>query len=283
MAASMSLRGPKSLAQRTVTVRSRTFEVVELAVVALAALGLLLALPSVVWPTSRLVLSDPGRGTVLSDQRLWSWGQVSATSGGEFDRVFADGAGLWFFVAVLVVGAAAVLFWVWRSSPAGCLLGVLGLTVPTAYLAAVVVQRLGSRRVEAYDLTGLGAESVLQPAAVTEGAATVVLVVSLVALVLLTLRSPHRLGRVTGKLELGNEPAVEAGREEAVHEDEAGPAAEPAPPSSTKVDGIRTSRDGTTAAPGGPRLTGPDTDFRDEPPDRMQRPRRPDHRFEPPT
>lgn len=261
--------------QRTVSAFGRTFRVVELAVAAAAVIGLLLALPSTALPTSRLVLSDPGRGAVLSDQRLWSWGQVRATSGGEFERVFDDTAGLWFFVALLVVGVAAVVVWLARPTPAGCLLGLLGLTVPTAYLAAVVVQRLGSGRDHAFDNTGLGVESVWQPAAVSETAAAVVLTVTLGALVVLTLRSPHRLGRVSGSLGTGTEPV-----DGPVFERETAPGEEPVQAPRAEVDGIRTARDGTTSAPGAPRLTGPDTGFRDEPPDR---PPRPDRRFEPPS
>ncbi|MDN5766269.1 MAG: hypothetical protein L0H96_16955 [Humibacillus sp.] len=217
----------------------------QLTIVATAALGLALAVPSIGSATARLVIADPGRGAVISEQSSWSWGQVVVRSGDSFERAFPNTPGLVLFVASLALGLLAVLWWAARPGRVGALLGVLGLTVATVRILTSVTERLGDTQVEAYSNTALDVRSYLQPAAVTETIAGVLLLLALAGMLALA---------------LGSVPAV----------------AEPR--------GIRHRDDGTTLASGRAPLTGPTTGFRDGAPGDGERPdERPDRRFEPPA
>lgn len=223
----------------------------QLAVASASALGLALALPSIWWPTARLVISDPERGAVISAQSTWSWGKVSVTNGDAFERVFANGLGLWFFVTTLLIALASLLVWTFRSGRAVALLGLLGLTVGTTNLVGSVVRRLGDAGVEAYDKTGLDVRSYLQPAAVTETISAVVLALVWAGMVALALVSA---------------PTV------------------PEPSRVPEPSSIPTQRDGTTPGTGRARLGGPATGFSDDAPGPAEPPGgRPDRRFEPPS
>ena len=101
---------------------------------------------------------------------------------------------------------------------------MLGLTVATVRVLTAVAERLGDTQVDAYGNTALDVRSYLQPAAVTETIAGVLLLLALAGLLALA------LGAV--------------------------PTAEPS--------GIRDRHDGTTPATGRGPLTGPTTGFSDD-------------------
>lgn len=242
MTGSRSLR---STLGSSVAVLGRPFSVAQLTVVAAAALGLVLAVPSIGSATSRLVISDPGRGTVISDQSSWSWGQVVVRTGDSFERAFPNAPGLVLFVTSLVLGLLAVLWWAGRPGRVGALLGVLGLTVATVRVLTSVAERLGDTQVDAYANTALDVRSYLQAAAVTETLAGVLLLLALAGMLALA---------------LGSEPIL------------------------TEPSGIREVHDGTTPGRGRATSAGPPTGFSDDAPRPEERPdHRPDHRFEPPA
>ena len=231
--------------RRSVRFLGRTFSVAQLTVVSAAALGLALAVPSIGSATARLVISDPGRGTVISDQSSWSWGQVVVRSGDSFERAFPNTPGLVLFVASLALGLLGVLWWAARPGRVGALVGVPGLTVATVRVLTSVTERLGDTQVEAYSNTALDVRSYLQPAAVTETIAGGLLLLALAGMLALAL----------GSVSMVAEPS-----------------------------GIRHVDDGTTPASGRAPLTGPTTGFSDGAPSNDERPgERPDRRFEPPA
>lgn len=232
MTGSRSLR---STLGSSVRVLGRPFSVAQLTVVAAAALGLALALPSIGSPTARLEISDPGRGAVITAQSTWSWGQTLVTNGGSFERTFPNTPGLVLFVSSLVIALAAVLWWAWKPDRAGAVIGVLGLTVATVRVSTAVTERLGNTQVEGYDNTGLDVRSYLEPAAVTETLAAAVLALALAGMVALALRST---------------------------------ALTPQP------GGIRPAPDGTTPGTGRAPLAGPATGFSDDAPRPEERPDR---------
>ncbi|OFE18413.1 hypothetical protein BA895_12385 [Humibacillus sp. DSM 29435] len=242
MTGSRSLR---SALGSSAVVLGRPVSVAQLTVVAVAVLGLALTVPSIGSATSRLVISDPGRGSVISDQSSWSWGQVVVRSGDSFERAFPNAPGLVLFVLSLALGLLAVLWWAWRPGRAGALLGVLGLTVATVRVLTSVAERLGDTQVDAYANTALDVRSYLQAAAVTETIAAVLLLLALAGMLALA---------------LGSGPML------------------------TEPSGIREGHDGTTPGTGRAPLAGPPTGFSDEVPKPAERPdHRPDHRFEPPA
>lgn len=216
-----------------VRVLGRPFSVAQLAVVTSSLVALVLAVPPIFWATSRLVISDPERGSIISDQSSWSWGQLVLRSGDSFERAFPNTPGLVLFVASLLAGLLAVLWWAWRPGPVGALVGVLGLTIATVRVLTAVIERLGSTQVDAYANTGLDVRSYLQPAAVTETIAGGLLLLALAGMVALALASP---------------------------------------PSGPEPSGIQTERDGTTTGTGRTRLGGPATGFSDDAPRPDERP-----------
>lgn len=234
-----------AIIQSPVRVVGRTFSIAQVAVVTSSLVALVLAVPPIFWATSRLVISDPERGSIISDQSSWSWGQLVVRSGDSFERSFPNTPGLALFVVSLVAGLLALLWWAWRPGPAGALVGVLGLTVATVRVLTAVTERLGSTQLDGYANTGLDVRSYLQPAAVTETVAGGVLLLALAGMVALV-QAP--------------------------------------PPSGPEPSGIQTERDGTTPGTGRTRLSGPATGFSDDAPRGEERPGgRPDHRFEPPA
>ncbi len=242
MTGSRSLR---STLGSSVRVLGRPFSVAQLTVVVAAALGLALAVPSIGSETARLVISDPGRGAVITAQSTWSWGQTLVTNGGSFDRTFPNTPGLVLFVSSLVIALPAVLWWAWKPGRAAAVLGVLGLTVATVRVLTAVTERLGNTQVEGYDNTGLDVRSYLQPAAVTETMAGVLLLLALAGMLALALGSG---------------------------------------PTMIEPSGIRAAPDGTTPGSGHAPLAGPATGFSDDARRPEERPEeRPDRRFEPPT
>lgn len=236
-------RSLRATAHSPVRVLGRTFTVAQLAVVSASAVGLALAAPSIWWPTSRLTISDPERGSMLSDQSSWSWGQVVVRTGDSFERAFPNTPGLALFVVSLVVGLLAVLGWALGPRRVGALVGVLGLTVATVRVLTAVTERLGSTQVDAYANTGLDVRSYLQPAAVMETIAGGLLLLALGGMVALAVSAP-------------------------------------APATATEPSGIPAVHDGTTLGTGHSSLTGPATDFSEPAPNLQERP---DRRFEPPA
>jgi hypothetical protein len=142
---------------------------------AVAAVGLVFAVPTVFEPTWRLVVSD--HGSVLSTQSSWSWGRyVTGGTGGTLETVDNLG-GLVVLLAALLLGAAGITLWLVVRGLAGTLAGVISTTVLATRVVTTSAERFGRNAQEqAYRSSGLDVSTFAQPAAVLESIAAVLLV-----------------------------------------------------------------------------------------------------------
>lgn len=153
----------------------------------LALVGLGLAVPTVWLPTFRLVLSDAGRGAILSEETAWSWGRNVMRGGPE--RVFDNDQGVVLLLITLGLGLVGAVVWLVVPGVVGLLLALVGVTALTSRMATAVAQRLGrAAEVEVYQPTGLDVRSYTLPGAVLETMSGVVLGVALVVMVAQALR-----------------------------------------------------------------------------------------------
>ncbi|MDN5766270.1 MAG: hypothetical protein L0H96_16960 [Humibacillus sp.] len=119
----------------------------------LAALGVLLALPSVVWPvlgTTTFAEYDVTYSGPSSTQVIWSWGKFALAGLGEPPTSpmyeVTNTLGLLSVIVSLVIGAGAVAVWAFVRYEPGRSLGIAG----TAFLAAAqvvfIAQWMGRRQ-----------------------------------------------------------------------------------------------------------------------------------------
>jgi hypothetical protein len=161
-----------------------------------AAVGILCAATTTVWPTKIVALRTPGvgDGTQGYEHHMWSWGREAVYSS---DGVMIDGysgpvpiASLVFLVVALVLAASGVVAWLLLGGPRGELLGVAG----TAVAAAVVMQSVVARL--AFDDRTLGLEPglvVVTPLAGWLQYAAACLLVAALALMLVLALAPELL------------------------------------------------------------------------------------------
>ncbi len=226
----------------------------------LALVGLALAVPTVWLPTFRLVLSDAGRGAILSEETAWSWGRSVMRGGPE--RVFGNDQGLVLLLVALLLGLAGAVVWLLVPGVTGLLLGLLGVAVVTSRLATSVAQRLGrAAEVAIYQPTGLDVRSYTLPGAVLETASAVVLVVSLVVMVVQALRwvrTPPVGLTGAGPTSEGTPSGGAGGLE---------PGSEPAPAVAAARVGVARLAPERDLTPGDRRLGGEPVSFTDRPRD----------------
>lgn len=113
----------------------------------LALGGVVLAVPSVIWPTLRLTEEPVGvpsefRGPAFV-QNVWSWGRYSFEGVGAPAQTVTNVLGLAFVVAMLTGGLVAAVLWLTQRGSAARLLGVAGAAVALAEVAHSALQRLG--------------------------------------------------------------------------------------------------------------------------------------------
>ena len=104
---------------------------------ALAVAGLLLALPSVVWPVLVITYSPSVDPTDAGDglgQGVWSWGRYAQLGDPHGGPVFdvSNATGLLFLVVTLVVGLGGALAWALVDGSPGAALGLAGTCVAAA-------------------------------------------------------------------------------------------------------------------------------------------------------
>lgn len=149
----------------------------------LAAVGVLLALPTIFWPVmvTTYVSPDASDDTVPSlAQGLWSWGKVAELSQPlqgtpfELSNVF----GLVFLVLSLVVGAGGGAAWAFVARGPGRSLGGAGVTFVTAVQLTLLAQWWGQRQIAVYG-DSASVEVSLQVAGWLQLASVVALLVAL--------------------------------------------------------------------------------------------------------
>ena len=117
----------------------------------LAVVGLLLALPSLIWPVLvvRFAFTNDGSSTVVSSgQGIWSWGKY-AQLGDEGPGVasgVASTVGLGWLWVSLAVGAGGVAAWALLPRERGRALGICGTSFVAAGQVASSAQWAGQRR-----------------------------------------------------------------------------------------------------------------------------------------
>ena len=150
----------------------------------LAALGVLLALPSVVWPvlgTTTFAAYDVTYSGPSSTQVIWSWGKFALAGLGEPPSSpmyeVTNTLGLLSVIVSLLIGAGAVAVWAFARYELGRSLGIAG----TAFLASAqvvfIAQWMGRRQSGS---VGEGASTLVeqQPAGWLQVASAVVLLVA---------------------------------------------------------------------------------------------------------
>lgn len=146
----------------------------------LGLLGLALAVPALIWPTWRLVVSDPGRGEVLQRQLLWSWGQSSTTNSNGFELTVPNLPGIGFYMFAVLAGFAGLVSWLLVRGARGTAICLVGLSIAATRVVAAALERLGlAARIDSYAKTGLDVRSYAQRAAMAEDVAAVLLVAAL--------------------------------------------------------------------------------------------------------
>jgi hypothetical protein len=151
---------------------------------AVAIVGVLLALPSVVAPTWHQTISDRERGALLSEQWEWSWGRSRLTGlGGVELQDLWNPLGLTIFVLLLGAAVAGVVLWV-RGRPSWAVLaGLVGVAALAGRLVTTSAERHGrTLREEIYGASGLTLVTDTPGAGVLETMAAVVLLVALAAM-----------------------------------------------------------------------------------------------------
>ncbi len=154
----------------------------------LAALGALLALPSVFWPTVTVSITAPEpsgldvKGPQIFSFEMWSWGKVFAeglvTEGGQGDG--STGRLSLLVAAVVVALTAAALLGLARTA-AVVPLGVAALGFSTAIVATSMVERV-TRDGADFGATGATVENIATVAGLLETGAVALLALALVLL-----------------------------------------------------------------------------------------------------
>lgn len=250
----------------------------------LGLLGLALAVPALIWPTWRLVVSDPGRGEVLQRQLLWSWGQSSTTNSNGFELTVPHLPGIAFYILALLGGFAGLVSWLLVRGARGAAICLVGLSIAATRVVAAALERLGlAARLDSYAKTGLDVRSYVQQAAIAEDVAAVLLVTALA------------LALVSAWRSLGTSPGfptspLAAGPPEADAVSDTATATATAAAATATTTAAATADPDTATHGQGPRvgparlvpadeqrqLGGDEVSFVDTPPAA-------DHRFEPPT
>lgn len=131
---------------------------------ALAAVGVLLAVPTVVWPVVIIGYAPPDEGGYSGSpfgQGIWSWGKYSqlGAEGGVTSFEMTNTAGLVFLILSLAVGAGAVLAWAIVDGVPGEALGLAGTCLAVAVQLSSLSQWAGQQLSGFYDGdNGIGIE-----------------------------------------------------------------------------------------------------------------------------
>jgi hypothetical protein len=154
---------------------------------AVALVGVLLALPSVVAPTWYLATFARQRGQLVTEEWDWSWGRsrVVGAAGVALQDLW-NPLGLTIFVVLLVVAAAGAVVWMAGAGPWGAVLGPVAVAVLAGRLVSAAIERQG--RPVRTDVYGLYVTTDTPSAGVLESAAAVVLLVALALMAYTLLR-----------------------------------------------------------------------------------------------
>ena len=172
---------------------------------AVALVGVLLAVPSIVAPTWHVSISDRERGALLSEQWEWSWGRSRLTGvGGVELQDLWNLLGLTVFVLLLGAAAAAVVLWLRRGPWWTAVAGPVGVAALAGRLVTTSADRHGrTLREEIYGASGLTLATDTPRAGVLESASALVLLVALVLMALTLVRHELRGDLVVGAAPLG--------------------------------------------------------------------------------
>lgn len=148
----------------------------------LAALGVLSALPGLVWPV--LITTYPSDDTFESApwvQHIWAWGKVLLVSEptDEASPPASNTLGLVVFLVALVVGAGAAAAWALVGREEGRALGVAGTTFLAATQLVFSAQWEGQRQGVFFGLAGNDLSVEHQPAGWSQLASAALLLIAL--------------------------------------------------------------------------------------------------------
>jgi hypothetical protein len=172
---------------------------------ALALVGVLLALPSVVAPTWHVTTSARDRGGLLFEEWDWSWGRsrLEGAGGLELQELW-NGFGLAVFLVLLVVAAIASAQWVRSHASWAALAGPVGVAALAGRLVTTAADR-HSRTVRE-QVYGLVTVTDTPGAGVLESLAAIVLLAALAVMAFTLVRgdpmSAVRSG-LAGTIEVG--------------------------------------------------------------------------------
>jgi hypothetical protein len=126
--------------------------------VAMALVGVVMALPSVVAPTWQLTTLDSAGGVLLFDQQDWSWGRSRVLgAGGAVVQDLPNAFGLVVLVALLAVAAAGALVWLFTSAPGASVAALVTAAALLGRLATTAAERHGaSVRDDVHGLAAIG-------------------------------------------------------------------------------------------------------------------------------
>lgn len=130
---------------------------------ALAAVGMLLALPTLVWPVLVIIFSTSGDSADGGEfrQGLWSWGRYAQLGDPNGEPVFdmSNTVGLIFLLVTLVVGLGGAVAWSLLDGAPGLTLGLAGTCLAAAAQLSSVSQWAGDKLSGFYgDESGGGVE-----------------------------------------------------------------------------------------------------------------------------
>ncbi len=145
---------------------------------AVALVGVLVALPSVVAPTWHLATFAQQRGQLVTEEWDWSWGRswVVGAAGVALQDLW-NPFGLAIFVVLLVAAIAGAVVWMTGAGPWSAILGPVAVALLAGRLVTAAVERQG--RPVRTDVYGLYVTTDTPSAGVLESAAAVVLLVAL--------------------------------------------------------------------------------------------------------
>ncbi len=122
----------------------------------LAAVGVLLAVPTVIWPVVIIGYATPDEGGYSGSpfgQGIWSWGKYSQlgaeTNGSVFEM--SNTVGLVCLILLLVVGVGSTLAWAVVDGPPGEALGLAGTCLAAAAQLTSLSQWAGQQLSGFYD------------------------------------------------------------------------------------------------------------------------------------
>ncbi|MDN5766271.1 MAG: hypothetical protein L0H96_16965 [Humibacillus sp.] len=131
---------------------------------AFAAVGVLLAVPTVVWPVVIIGYAPPDEGGYSGSpfgQGIWSWGKYSQLGAETNSSVFemSNTAGLVFLIVSLVVGVGSALAWGVVEGMPGAALGLAGTCLAAAAQLSSLSQWAGQQLSDFYPGdNGIGVE-----------------------------------------------------------------------------------------------------------------------------